>query len=88
MIGDAPRASAFGLRNPRAPNLNMGLRRTFDLRPERLKFVFAAHCRNVANKVTLSGINISADGCTFGTLSSATNNGGSRDFLFSGRLKF
>jgi hypothetical protein len=88
MIGDAPRASPFGLRNPGTPNLNLGLRRTFNLRPERLKFVFAADCQNVANKVTFSGINVSADSATFGTVSSATNNGGSRDFQFSGRLNF
>jgi hypothetical protein len=42
----------------------------------------------VANKVTFSGINVSADSSTFGTVSSATNNGGSRDFQFSGRLNF
>jgi hypothetical protein len=88
MIGDAPRASPFGLRNPGVPNLNLGLRRSFDLGPERLKFVFAADCQNVANKVTFSGINVGADSATFGTVSSATNNGGSRDFQFSGRLNF
>lgn len=88
MIGDAPRMAPFQLRNPGTPNLNLGLRRTFDLRPERLKFVFAADCQNVANKVTFSGINTSIDSTTFGAVSSATNNGGSRDFQFSGRLNF
>ncbi len=87
-IGDAPRMAPFQLRNPGVPNLNLGLRRTFNLRPERLKFVFAADCQNVANKVTFSGINTSIDSTAFGTVSSATNNGGSRDFQFSGRLNF
>jgi len=88
MIGDAPRESPFGLRSPGVPNVNLGLRRTFNLRPERLKFVFAADCQNVANKVTFSGINTSVDSATFGTVSSATSNTGSRDFQFSGRLNF
>jgi len=87
-IGDAPRAGAFQLRNPGTPNLNLGLRRTFGLGPERLKFVFAADCQNVFNKVTFSGINASVDSASFGTVSSATNNGGSRDFQFSGRINF
>jgi hypothetical protein len=87
-IGDAPRAGSFQLRNPGTPNLNLGLRRTFGLGPERLKFVFAADCQNVFNKVTFSGINTSIDSATFGTVSSATNNGGSRDFQFSGRFNF
>jgi len=88
-IGDAPRTAPFQLRNPGTPNLNLGLRRTFPLnRSERIQFVFAADCQNVANKVTFSGINVSVDSTTFGTVGSATNNGGSRDFQFSGRLNF
>jgi len=88
MFGNAPRALAYNLRNPSVPNLNLGLRRTFNITPERLKFVFAADCTNVANKVTFGGIQASVDNAAFGTVSSATSNSGSRDFQFSGRLNF
>ncbi len=89
MIGDAPRGAPFGLRNPGVPNLNMGLRRTFPLnKSERIQFVLAADCQNIANKVTFSGINVSIDSASFGTVGSATSNTGSRDFQFSGRLNF
>jgi hypothetical protein len=89
MIGDAPRTAPFQLRNPGVPNLNMGLRRAFNLnRSDRIQFVIAADCQNVANKVTFSGINVGVDSATFGTVASATSNTGSRDFQFSGRLNF
>jgi hypothetical protein len=87
-IGDAPREIPSLLRNPGTPNLNMGLRRTFPLGPERLKFVFAVDCQNVANKVTFGGISTAIDSTAFGTVSSATSNTGSRDFQFSGRFNF
>lgn len=89
MIGDAPRAAPFGLRNPGVPNLNMGVRRAFNLnRSDRIQFVFAADCQNVANKVTFTSINVGVDSATFGAVGSATSNTGSRDFQFSGRLNF
>jgi hypothetical protein len=87
-IGNAPRELPSWLRNPGVPNLNMGVRRTFPLGTERMNFVFAADCQNVANKVTFSGINTALDGTTFGTVGGATGNSGSRDFQFSGRLNF
>ena len=87
MIGDAPRRS-FDLRNPGVPNLNMSVRRSFDLKSDRVKFVFAADCTNIANKVTFSGIQTNADSANFGQVTSATSNTGSRDFQFSGRLNF
>jgi hypothetical protein len=76
------------LRNPGVPNLNMGVRRAFPLGSERLQFVFAADCQNVANKVTFSGISTALDSSAFGTVSGATGNTGSRDFQFSGRFNF
>ena len=88
MFGDAPRTADFGLRNPGVYNLNMSVRRTFNLSPERFKFVFAADCQNVTNKVTFGGIGASVDSASFGTVSTATSNTGSRDFQFSGRLTF
>ena len=89
MIGDAPRVP-YNLRNPGVPNLNLGLRRSFNLGSERIKFVFAADCTNVANKVTfsLASSSLVATSNTFGTVTGATGNTGSRDFQFSGRLNF
>ena len=88
MFGDAARAGAYGLRNPTTYNLNMNVRRTFDLIGDRVKFVLAVDCQNVTNHVTFGGIAANVDSATFGTVSSATGNGGSRDFQFSGRLNF
>jgi hypothetical protein len=88
MIGDAPRSAAYGLRNPSSYNINMGLRRTFDITKESVKFVFAADCTNATNHNTFGGINIGVDNNTFGTVSTATGSSGSRDFQFSGRLNF
>lgn len=88
MIGDAPRMGAYGLRGPGSYNLNASIRRSFNITPERVKFIFAVDCQNVTNKVSFGGINTSVNSAAFGTVSSATNNGGSRDFQFSGRLNF
>jgi hypothetical protein len=89
LFGDAPRTMAFnGLRAPGVYNLNASVRRSFNLTPERVKFIFAVDCQNVTNKVTFGGIATGVDAATFGTISSATGNSGSRDFQFSGRLNF
>jgi hypothetical protein len=88
MIGDAPRVAPFGLRGPGVYNLNMSIRRTFAITPERVKFILGVDCQNVTNKVTFSGIGTGVNNSTFGTVSTATNNAGSRDFQFSGRLSF
>jgi hypothetical protein len=87
-LGDAPRTGAFGLRAPGVYNLNMSVRRSFNITPDRVKFIFGVDCQNVTNKVTFGGINTNVDSSTFGTVSSATSNTGSRDFQFSGRLNF
>lgn len=88
MFGDAPRTAAFGLRNPGVYNLNASVRRTFNITQDRVKFVFAVDCQNVTNKVTFGGIGAGVDSASFGTVSSATSNTGSRDFQFSGRINF
>ncbi len=88
MFGDGPRSAAFGLRNPGVYNLNMNVQRTFNLTPERFRFIFRVDCQNVTNKVTFGGINANVNSATFGTVSTATSNTGSRDFQFSGRLNF
>jgi hypothetical protein len=87
-IGNAPREIPNILRNPGVPNINMSVRRTFPLSPERLKFVFAVDCQNIMNKVTFGGISTAIDSNAFGTVGSATSNTGSRDFQFSGRINF
>ncbi|QMV19750.1 carboxypeptidase regulatory-like domain-containing protein [Granulicella sp. 5B5] len=87
MIGDAPRTAPFGLRGPGVYNLNMGVRRSFKLVGES-NFIFGVDCQNVTNKVTFSGINTVVNSASFGTISSATSNSGSRDFQFSGRIRF
>ena len=53
-----------------------------------MKFIFAVDCQNLTNKVTFGGIGANVDSASFGTVSTATNNGGSRDFQFSGRINF
>jgi len=87
-IGDAPRTGAFGLRAPGVYNLNMSVRRSFNITPERVKFIFGVDCQNVTNKVTFSGIGTGINNASFGTVTAATSNTGSRDFQFSGRLNF
>ncbi len=89
MIGDAARVMPFdGLRNPSVYNINASIRRSFNLTPERVKFIFAVDCQNVTNKVTFGGIGVNVDSSNFGAPTTATSNTGSRDFQFSGRLNF
>jgi hypothetical protein len=88
MFGDAPRTAPFGLRNPSVYNLNMSIRRSFNITPERVKFIFAVDCQNVTNKVTFGGIQTNINTATFGTVTTATSNTASRDFQFSGRITF
>ena len=90
MIGDAPRAGEFGVRNPDTYNLNMSILRSFNLMPhsDRMKFVFRVDCQNVTNHVTFTGLSGAVNSSAFGTFTGATSNGGSRDFQLSGRLTF
>jgi hypothetical protein len=89
MFGDAARVMPFdGLRNPSVYNMNASIRRSFNLTPERVKFIFAVDCQNVTNKVTFGGIGVNVDSANFGAPTTATSNTGSRDFQFSGRINF
>jgi hypothetical protein len=89
MFGDAPRVLPFdGLRDPSRYNLNASIRRSFNLTPERVKFIFAVDSQNVTNKVTFGGIGVNVDAANFGAPTTATSNTGSRDFQFSRRLNF
>lgn len=86
-IGNAPRSAALGLRNPGKYNLDMSLRRSFNLTPERVKFIFQVDCTDVTNKVTFGGINVTwSPGST--ALGQVTSASGNRDFQFSGRVNF
>jgi hypothetical protein len=86
-IGDAPRSAVLGLRNPGKYNLDMSLRRSFNITPERVKFIFQVDCTDVTNKTTFGGINVtwSPDSKVLGQVGSASGN---RDFQFSGRVNF
>ncbi len=83
-IGDSPRTN-LNLWSPSHYNLNASLQRSFNITPERVKFVFQADAFNVTNKVTFGGINTVATSSTFGQVTSASGN---RDFQFSGRINF
>jgi hypothetical protein len=65
--------------------LNAGVSRSFNITPERVKFIFQADCSNVTNKVLFGGINVNSSSSAFGT---ATTASGNRDFQFSGRITF
>jgi hypothetical protein len=86
-IGDAPRTRPLNLVSPSKYNLDASIRRTFNVTPERLRFIFEVDCLNVSNKVTFGGISQTwgPGSTTFGTVGSASGN---RDFQLAGRLNF
>ena len=90
-IGDAPRSS-LNLWGPSKYNLDAAIERSFNVTPERVRFVFRADCFDVTNKVTFTmtqaqtwATNATASTSTFGRLSSFSGN---RRFQFSGRVSF
>ena len=96
LIGNVSRTAPYGLRNPGHTNDDVSLRRSFNLSPERLRFIFEVDCLNVANHPTFGGIDTaySAPGSgasavaatnAFGTVGSASGN---RDFQLAGRFTF
>jgi hypothetical protein len=90
-IGTAPRSSSY-LRQPGSYDLDASLQRSFNITPERVKFVFRADCFNVMNNVsfsmaqtqTVSVVN-PASTTAFGRLTGYST---SRRFQFEGRLVF
>lgn len=86
LIGNAPRALAYGVRNPYTWDVDSGLRRTIPLR-EGMNFIFEADCLNVWNHVTFGSPSAtwSNASTTFGTITSASGN---RDWQFAGHLTF
>ncbi|WP_245818006.1 TonB-dependent receptor [Granulicella rosea] len=87
-IGDAPRTAPYGMHAPGKYNLDLSLRRTFNLTPERLRLVLEADGLNITNHPTFGTIGSvwsTAANSTFGTVGSASGN---RDFQFAGRVNF
>ncbi len=94
-IGNAPRTRPLNLWNPSNYNADASLRRTFNITPERVKFIFEVDCLNVTNKVRFGGISqawadptistSAAAASQFGTVGSASGN---RDFQFAARVNF
>jgi hypothetical protein len=92
LIGNAARTAPYGLRVPYYWDDDISLRRSFNLTPERLKFIAEVDCLNVANHPTLTGLTAAwgapatSAGNAFGTLTGAQAN--QRDFQFAGRITF
>ncbi len=94
-IGDAPRSAPYQLWNPSTYELDASVRRSFNLTPERVKFIFEVDCLNVPNKNTFGGISTAwvdpnasptaAANSNFGSVGSAS---GKRDFQFAGHVNF
>ncbi|HEY5055926.1 MAG TPA: TonB-dependent receptor, partial [Acidobacteriaceae bacterium] len=87
-IGDASRSAVLGLRNPSHYNLNMSVRRSFNITPERVRFIFGVDCSDVTNKVNFGGIGSTWSAASSSTLGEVTKASGNRDFQFSGRVTF
>ena len=84
MLGDVARTRALNLWNPSAYNLDVSVRRTFEL-VEGMKFIFEADVTDVTNKVTFGGISTNVNSSNFGAPTTASGN---RDWQFAGRINF
>jgi len=85
-IGDAPR---HGLgRAPSKYNVDLSLSRSFNITPNRVKFIFRADCNNITNKVTFGGIGTTWSKASTGTFGQVSSAPGNRDFQFSGKITF
>ncbi len=90
-IGTAPRSSSY-LRQPGSYDMDASLQRSFNLSPERFKFIFRADCFNVLNNVNFSmaqtqtvSVVDPSNTSTFGRL---TGYSSARRFQFQGRIVF
>jgi len=86
-IGTAPRTAPYGLHAPSKYNMDVSLRRTFNLSPERFRLVLEADGLNITNKSTFGNIAV-AWSPTVTNLGSVQNATGNRDFQFAGRINF
>ena len=86
LIGNAPVAAPYGLRNPSRWNLDMGLHRTFPLPWESAQFVFEADSINALNHVVFKGPGTTWGSSSFGTVTGIANS--PRDWQFAGHFNF
>ncbi len=84
-IGTAPRTAAYGIHNMASYHLDLSLRRSFNLTPERFRLVLEVDGLNVTNHPVFTNINTAVGSTTFGTVGGATGN---RDFQLAGRINF
>lgn len=84
-LGNSPRTYPYALRAPGGDNLDMGLRRVFNLY-ERLSFTFRADVFNVTNNVRFAAPNMVVGNSAFGLISGTSNS--SRDVQFAAQIDF
>jgi hypothetical protein len=93
-IGNAPRSAPDNLTGPGWWNINMGIRRTFQVRETaslHLTFEFEADVSNLTNSTFFTATNNNwayGNGTGFGTVSQQNANVPPRDWQFSGRFRF
>lgn len=82
-----PRTGAYGLKGPGNYNLDLSLRRTFQMPyAEFLRLTMTGDLYNLTNHTQFGGINTSYGNAAFGTVSSQANQ--SRDAQLSARFEF
>lgn len=90
-IGTAPRSSSY-LRQPGSYNIDASLQRSFNITPERVKFVFRADCFNVLNNVNFSMSQTQTvsvvDPSTTSSFGRLTGYSSPRRWQFEGRVTF
>ena len=84
-IGGLARTAPYGLRGPSTYNMDLSLKRTFNLY-ENFKLLFDVSAFNVTNKVLFGITSTAIDSGTLGQVSGQTNN--SRDFQLAARINF
>lgn len=84
-IGTAPRTAPYNLNGPATWNMDASIRRTINLTPERVKFIFEVDGLNVANHPTFTNVVTTWGASNFGAVTGATGN---RDFQFAGKVTF
>jgi hypothetical protein len=84
-IGTAPRTAPYNLNGPATWDMDASIRRTINLTPERVKFIFEVDGLNVANHPTFTNVVTTWGASNFGSVTGATGN---RDFQFAGKVTF
>ena len=84
-IGNLARTAPFGLRGPGTYDLDMSLKRTFNIY-ENIKLLFDASAFNVTNKVLFGITSTALDSGNLGQVNGQSNT--SRDFQLAARINF